>query len=314
MSRSGLHAGPGKAEKALTHFFVWAPFLVAIWGVFYWWNRGIDATSLSLFIVFVFVSGFGVTAGFHRLFTHASYKTYRWTQITLAICGSMSGQNSFFRWVADHSVHHQYSDQIGDPHSPHLHGDGWNGFWLGFYHAHMGWFSQPRHSKEDQYTKHLSRDPALVFVNKYFVLWFVLGLLLPGLIGGLISWSWKGALFGFLWGGMIRLFIVYHITWSINSICHIWGIRRFDTDDHSVNNPILAIIGFGEGNHNNHHAIQNSARHGISWWEIDPTWYLIWTLAQLRLVWDVKVPRFDSEGKPHIETIFKRKEKIVATQ
>lgn len=192
------------------------------------------------------ITGLGVTAGFHRLFTHGLYKTVKLVRYGLAIAGSMAAQNSLFRWVADHRDHHKHSDEEGDPHSPHHHGRGAWGMIRGFFHAHCGWFSRPRNSKKDTVTD-LARDRWLVVINRLYPLWVFLGLVLPGVIWGVITMSWWGGLLGFVWGGVIRLFFVYHVTWSINSICHIWGSRPFTTNDHSRNNSFFGFFGFGEG-------------------------------------------------------------------
>lgn len=305
-----------KRVKIATLIFALGPTPVFVWGVYQFWGEGVDFVSLSLFVTFCLITEFGVTAGFHRLFTHRSYETSMWVQVVLAIMGSMAAQNSFFQWVADHRIHHQHSDQEGDPHSPHHSGKGLRGFIRGFYHAHMGWLFETRYNPEvvQRNTVLINNKPALIFVNKLFPLWVALGLLVPALIGGVVSLSWKGALLGFLWGGVIRLFWVYHVTWSVNSVCHLFGRRRFkDTEDFSTNNPLVALLSLGEGWHNNHHGIQRSARHGMTWWELDPTWWMLLVLGHLGLVWNMQEPKFTNANgsEYHMFTRFPKKEVIV---
>ena len=276
-------------QKVLTLVFVWMPPVVLLWCILRGWSSYVDRLSIVLFVIFTAVSGFGVTIGFHRHFTHGSFKTYSFIRYIFVVLGSFAVQKNPLEWVAFHRVHHQHSDQVGDPHSPHTHGGGWWGSVRGFYHAHMGWFSKKLPNQE-HYIKDLLKDRGLVLMSNLFLVWVAVGLLLPGVIAFLVTGSVRSAVLGFVWGGVIRLGFVYHLTWSVNSICHIWGTRRFNTKDESRNNWILGPIGCGEGWHNNHHAIQTSARHGLVWYELDPSWWIIRFMKSLRLVWDVRVP------------------------
>ena len=273
-------------------FFVVAPFIALVLAIWIAWGRGVYVLDIGQLIFWHFVTGAGVTVGFHRLFTHASFKTRRPVKALLGILGSMTVQGSLFKWCAVHMQHHSYSDQEGDPHSPHAYGEGFWAVCRGFWHAHVGWlFSLEMPSSEvERLTKRLRADSLLVWIDRLFLLWILLGLLLPALIGGLVTGSLEGAFRGFLWGGLIRVGTVHHVTWSINSVCHIWGRRDFETGDESRNNVIFGLLGWGEGWHNGHHAFLRSAKHGLLRWQLDPTWWMIKTLSWLKLAWDIKLP------------------------
>jgi stearoyl-CoA desaturase (delta-9 desaturase) len=202
----------------------------------------------------------------------------------------MSVEGPLFTWCAVHRLHHQHSDKPDDPHSPHLHGGGVRGFLKGLWHAHMGWLFKPDAAGVSRYIPDLLSDRLLKTISALFPLWVTIGLLLPALIGGLATLSWTGALLGFIWGGLARVFLVHHVTWSINSVCHIWGRQPFRSHDESRNNPVIGILALGEGWHNNHHAFPTSARHGLRWWEIDVSYWTIRLLSLLRLAWRVRVP------------------------
>jgi stearoyl-CoA desaturase (delta-9 desaturase) len=202
----------------------------------------------------------------------------------------MAVQGPVINWVADHRKHHAHTDQEGDPHSPHVgHGSGVMGVLRGLYHAHVGWlWEEHGQAARRQYAPDLMDDPGMRWINRQFVPIVGLSLLLPMFAGFLLSGlTLKGALTGLLWGGFVRIFAVHHVTWSINSICHFFGKRRFDTEDHSTNVFWLALPSLGEAWHHNHHAFPRSARQGMRWYELDPSWAVIWTLEKLGLVWNV---------------------------
>ena len=279
-------------RRRLTITVLAVPFvalLVAI--VMLCWN-GFDRetlVALGLFVLFYFIAGLGVTAGFHRLFTHKSYETKTWVKVLLTIAGSMSLQGMMIAWCKDHNVHHEFSDVAGkDRHTPHGHAN----YWVGFWYSHFGWLLLDSSEEDNQkHIKRLEGNPWIMWADRNFLYWVILGFILPGLMGGLITLSWKGAWLGFLWGGLVRLCVLQHITWCINSVCHIWGEQPFESDDESRNNVWLAFVSFlGEAWHNNHHAFEWSARHGLEWWQIDGTWCLIKFLGWSRLVWNIKVP------------------------
>jgi stearoyl-CoA desaturase (delta-9 desaturase) len=242
-----------------------------------------------IFGVLYVLTGLGVTVGFHRLFTHRSFKTGPVVRGVLAILGSAAIEGPVISWVADHRKHHAFSDLPGDPHSPHVdHGSGWRGTLRGLAHAHIGWlFVHDQRGARDRYAPDLLADPVMRFVDRWFFVWAVGGMAVAFGLGGLIGGTWQAALSALLWGGAVRLLLLHHVTYSINSICHVFGRRRFATTDESRNVFWLSLITFGESWHNNHHAFPTSARHGMGRWEIDPSALVIRALARLGLAWDV---------------------------
>lgn len=257
------------------------------------WNNGFDWVQLGLMTSMYMATGLGVTIGYHRFFTHRSFETSRVVQGILAILGSMSVEGPVIRWTAFHRRHHQHSDCDEDPHTPHLHGSGFLNMTRGFFRAHVGWMFEPTSKKLMSYVPDLHKDKFTRTMSMLFPLWVLLGLLIPAVLGGVLTLSWSGAMLGFLWGGLVRVFLVHHVTWSINSVCHIWGTRPFRSHDLSRNNAIFGFLGFGEGWHNNHHAFPTSARHGLRWWEFDMSYIIIWMMARVGLAWNVRVPGSD---------------------
>jgi stearoyl-CoA desaturase (delta-9 desaturase) len=232
----------------------------------------------------------GITVGFHRLFVHRSFETNSVVQFVLAVLGSMAAQGPLLDWAANHRRHHQHSDKPGDPHSPHQRGQGFFGLVSGMWHAHLGWLFVAAPKDLHHYVKDLLQYSLLRVVSPLFVLWLALGLLIPAALGGLLTGTWVGVWTGLIWGGLIRIFLVHHVTWSVNSVCHLWGFRPFRSADQSRNNFVFGVLAFGEGFHNTHHAFPTSARHGLRWWEIDISYLVIRSLALLGLAWNVKVP------------------------
>ena len=270
--------------KVLNAIAVIVPFLGLVLGIVFLWGHGFSWVELGLFLGMYIVTGVGITVGYHRLFTHRAFETSRVMQFILAVLGSMAVQGPLMQWVAMHRRHHQHSDQDGDPHSPHLHGGGFLDLVRGAWHAHVGWVFKPDPADLAHYNRDLRQSRTL------FPLWVALGLLIPAVLGGVLTGSWMGALFGLIWGGLARIFLVHHITWSVNSVCHIWGRRPYASGDHSRNNFLFGILALGEGWHNNHHAFPTSARHGLRWWQFDLSYCVIRGMALLGLVWKVKVP------------------------
>jgi stearoyl-CoA desaturase (delta-9 desaturase) len=279
-----------RSERAVTLAVVVSPFLGLVAAVALLWGWGFGWVELGLLVGMYALSGLGITVGFHRLFTHRSFQTYRPVQFLLAALGAMAVQAPLLRWVAVHRRHHQHSDREGDPHSPHHHGRGVLGMLRGAWHAHLGWVFQPGPADLDRYIPDLRACRVARSANALFPLWVFIGLLLPAVLGGLLTWSWAGALLGVLWGGLVRIFLVHHVTWSVNSVCHLWGGRPFATEDGSRNNLLFGILALGEGWHNNHHAFPTSARHGLRWWQLDPSYWVIRGLALVGLAWNVRVP------------------------
>ncbi|MEL6329376.1 MAG: acyl-CoA desaturase [Planctomycetota bacterium] len=258
--------------------------ITLLWGIAFSW------VHLVVMGVMYLITMLGVTVGYHRLFTHKSFKTPKLVEAAFAVMGSMAVQGSVIDWVADHRRHHQHSDEEGDPHSPHTHGGGIWGTIRGMFHAHMGWFFRKAPDGHGNYVPDLKSRRLIRWLDRLFPLWVVAGMLIPALLGGLLTLSWSGALLGFIWGGLVRIFFVHHITWSINSVCHIWGTKPFKSHDESRNNAIFGFLAFGEGWHNNHHAFPASARHGLRWWELDISWLVILAMSKVGLASDVRVP------------------------
>jgi len=264
--------------------------MVMLWGVAFNW------TYLVLLVTMYLLTGLGITVGYHRLFTHRSFETNRVCTWIFAVLGSMAMEGPVLRWTAMHRLHHQHSDKELDPHSPHAHHHdeegtgGVLGMLKGLWHAHMGWlfYADPPNFK--RYVPDLEQDRVVSSVSRQFFLWVIVGMAIPAAIGGIVTGTWMGVLLGFLWGGPARIFLVHHITWSINSVCHVWGARPFRSHDHSRNNVLFGILGFGEGWHNNHHAFPTSARHGLAWWQLDTSYMLIKAMSYLGLAREIRVP------------------------
>jgi stearoyl-CoA desaturase (delta-9 desaturase) len=283
-----------KLERRITVVAVVLPFLGFIAAIALTWGGLVHWRELTIMAAMYLFTGFGVTIGFHRLFTHRSFVAPVPVRAMFAIAGSMSLQGSLITWVADHRKHHTFADEDGDPHSPHLHNEeGIKGIVHGLWHSHTGWlFDMREKASKSRYARDLRDDPVLRYIDKTFLVWVALGLLIPFLAGFALSgWEITAGLTALLWGGLVRIFLQHHATWSVNSICHMYGTQPFEVDDQSRNNWLVALVSLGEGWHHNHHAFPTSARHGLRKIEIDPSYYLIKTMAKLRLVREVKVPR-----------------------
>lgn len=266
------------------------PFIGLIVAIWLLWGIAFSWVYLVLLFVMYLISGLGITVGYHRFFTHKSFETPRFMQALLAIAGSMALEGSVLKWAAVHRSHHQHSDDDHDPHSPHTHGAGvWNAI-RGMWHAHMGWLFRSHSISLQKYVVDLRRDRLITTMSALFPLWVLLGLLIPAVLGGLMTWSWTGVLLGFIWGGLVRIFLVHHVTWSINSVCHIWGSRPFNSHDESRNNFVFGVLGLGEGWHNNHHAFPTSARHGLRWWQLDISYLTILAMSRVGLASKIRVP------------------------
>jgi stearoyl-CoA desaturase (Delta-9 desaturase) len=277
------------ADRIITGLVTAIPFLllgVAAWQV---WDQALHWRDLAILAVVYLATGFGITIGFHRLLTHRSFKTSAAVRGILAALGSAAIEGPVISWVADHRKHHCFADEEGDPHSPHVgHGGGWRGTLRGLFHAHLGWlFIHTQRGSKQRFAPDLLKDPVVSFVDRTFVLWAVIGLAIPFGLGYLIGGTLVAALTALLWGGAVRVFLLHHFTYSINSLCHVFGRRRFSTTDESRNLFWLALPTMGEAWHNNHHAFPTSAVHGLGRWELDPSAGVIWTLERLGLAWDV---------------------------
>jgi len=254
------------------------------------WNRAIGPLELGLLVGLYMLTALGVTLGYHRMFTHRAFESSRTFRAIVAILGSMAVQGSVITWVADHRKHHTFTDQEGDPHSPHLAGPGFWGGVKGLWHAHVGWlFESVGTADRQRFASDLLRDGVIRVVDKLFFLWVGLSFALPFALGWIVGGGLGAALTALLWGGFVRVFLLHHVTWSINSVCHFFGRKRFDIEDESRNVFWLAPLSMGESWHHNHHAFPTSAFHGLSRWErvADPTGLLIWLLEKLGIIWNV---------------------------
>jgi stearoyl-CoA desaturase (Delta-9 desaturase) len=270
------------------------PFAGLVAGIALMWGRGSSLFYIALMASMYVITVLGITVGFHRLFTHRSFETSKFMTAVLAIMGSMAVEGPLLKWVAMHRRHHQHSDDHDDPHSPHFHGDGVIGTLKGLWHAHLGWMFLADPKDLPRYVADLRKERYLKIISDLFPFWVALGMAIPAVIAGLVTMSWMGALLGFLWGGLARVFIVHHVTWSINSVCHVWGQRPFESHDESRNNVIFGVLGLGEGWHNNHHAFPTSARHGLKWWQLDVSYIVIKCLQWVGLAWRVRTPTPDA--------------------
>jgi stearoyl-CoA desaturase (delta-9 desaturase) len=253
------------------------------------WDRMVGFTELGILAVGYLVTGVGVTVGFHRLFTHRSFQTFRVVRYTFAVLGEMAVEGDVLAWAADHRKHHRFSDREGDPHSPHVgFGDGAVAELRGLWHAHTGWlFSAAGRADRDKYAKDLVADRGLRLIARLFLPVVIASLVIPALAGWLLIGGVYGFVAGLVWGGAVRILLLHHVTFSINSICHFWGRRRFASSDESRNVWWLSWLSFGESWHNNHHAFPSSAFHGLRAREVDPGGWLIWLLERLGLAWHV---------------------------
>ncbi|MBO0777856.1 MAG: acyl-CoA desaturase [Ktedonobacteraceae bacterium] len=254
--------------KATVLVAVIGPLIATIYAISLLWQRAVSWPDIVLLLSMYTVTALGVTMGFHRMLTHRSFRPHPIVKFILLVFGSMALEGPAIEWAATHIKHHSLADREGDPHSPVE----------GFFHAHIGWMFKDRMADPNVYCRNLVKDPMIVFVSRTFFLWTALSLLIPFAIGG---WT------GLLWGGLVRIFLTHHVTWSVNSICHTFGRRDFETIDQSRNEWIVGLLAFGEGWHNNHHAFPRSAFHGLRWWQFDLSGYVIWLLERVGLVREV---------------------------
>jgi stearoyl-CoA desaturase (delta-9 desaturase) len=279
-----------RLERRVNVAAVIVPFAGVVLAAILLWNSFLGVRDLLIFAGMYLLSAVGITVGFHRLLTHRAFQTHSWIRHLLAILGSMSLQGPVIDWVADHRKHHTFTDEEGDPHSPHAgHGAGLHGMLGGLWHAHVGWlFESHGQASSRRFAPDLLEDSTMRRINRSFPGIALLTLALPFLLGFTLSGgSLRAALTALLWGGLVRIFLVHHVTWSINSICHFFGTRRFATEDQSTNVFWLALPSLGEAWHHNHHAFPRSAFHGLRWYELDPSGWLILAMARVGLAWDV---------------------------
>jgi stearoyl-CoA desaturase (Delta-9 desaturase) len=278
-----------RTEKVANLSAVVLPFLATLAAIVLLWNRFVSVADLVIAAVMYLATAIGITVGFHRLLTHRSFQTSKPLEYTFAVLGSMAVQGPVIAWVADHRKHHAHTDSEGDPHSPHVgHSTGLCGVAEGLWHAHAGWLMSTQGRADwKRYAADLNEDPGMRLVARQFVPLVLLTLLLPALAGYIATGTLAGAATGLLWGGLVRIFFVHHVTWSVNSVCHYFGTRRFSTDDRSTNVFWLALPSLGESWHHNHHAFPRSAVHGLQRWEVDPSALIIAALERVGLAWNV---------------------------
>ena len=279
-----------RLDRFLVGLFVAVPLLAVLAAIPLAWGWGLGWHDIVIAFVFYVVTGMGITMGFHRHFTHSSFKAARPLRVSLAIAGSLAIEGPVLVWVADHRRHHKYSDKEGDPHSPWRFGNDWKALTKGFLYAHMGWMFNPNRTSQQKFCPDLLADPPIRRVSSTFPLWVAVSLLAPALIGGLWSMSLAGALTAFFWASLVRICLLHHVTWSINSVCHTFGNEDFDVRDKSRNVAWLAIPSFGESWHNLHHSDPTCARHGALEGQIDISARAIWIAEKLGWAWDVRWP------------------------
>lgn len=271
--------------------FVVIPLLAVVAAIPVAWGGWLTWLDVILLLSFYALTAIGITIGYHRYFTHGSFKAGRTTKILLALAGSMALQGSVRQWVADHRKHHKYSDEIGDPHSPWRFGSSPRAVAKGLYFAHVGWLFDEQQSTIEKWAPDIKADKDLEAISRWFPAIVLTSLLLPAVLGGLITWSWMGALTAFFWAGLLRIAFVHHITWSINSICHVFGTRPFNSRDMSSNVWWLSLPSFGESWHSLHHAEPTSARHGVLKGQIDLSAVMIRAMERTHLAYDVRWPK-----------------------
>ena len=279
-----------RKEQAALALFIVVPFLAVLATIPVAWGGWLSWTDLAIMAAMYWITGHGITVGFHRLFTHKAFKPNRFVKNLLAMLGSMAIQGPVVRWVADHRKHHKFSDRDGDPHSPWKYGTSVGALWKGFWHAHMMWLFDTEQTPQRKYAPDLMKDRDLVRISRHFWAFVAVSLLLPPALGGLLTWSWQGALTAFFWGSLVRIALLHHVTWSINSICHTVGDRPFVSRDKSANVWWLAIPSMGESWHNLHHADPTCARHGVMRGQLDTSARVIWALEKAGWVHDVRWP------------------------
>ncbi|MEU8791205.1 fatty acid desaturase [Streptomyces sp. NPDC048643] len=287
----------GSLEQLTLLLFIAVPFVALLAAVPLTWGWGVSWLDLGLLVFFYYLGCHGVTIGYHRYFTHGSFKAKQPLRIAIAIAGSMAVEGPVVRWVADHRKHHRFSDAEGDPHSPWKYGETVPALLKGLWWAHIGWMFDEERTPQEKYAPDLVKDPVIRAISRQFLFWTLLSLALPALIGGLVTMSWWGAFTGFFWGSLVRVALLHHVTWSINSICHAVGKRPFKSRDRSGNVWWLAVLSCGESWHNLHHADPTSARHGVDRGQIDSSARIIRWCEQLGWAYDVRWPsrsRLDS--------------------
>jgi stearoyl-CoA desaturase (delta-9 desaturase) len=279
-----------RMQRRIAAVVVVLPFLGTLFAIYQVFAWGVGPLELGILALMYTLCTLGANVGLHRHFAHRSFSAYRPVRVGLAILGAMASQGPLVTWVAAHRRHHAYSDRPGDPHSPNLHGRGWRGMLAGLWHAHYGWMFAAETTDWGRFARDVLQDRTLFKIHQTYFLWVFLGLALPAALGGVLAGTWLGAADGLLWGGLVRMFLVNNGSWAVGSVCHVFGTRPFNNRDHSANNYWVAVLTFGEGLQNNHHAFPSSAAHAVAWWQPDASMWFIRLLQGLGLAWDVKLP------------------------
>jgi stearoyl-CoA desaturase (Delta-9 desaturase) len=289
---------PDRRQNAGTVVITVLPFVGLLAAVTMSWNAAVGLTDLMLFLGLYVICGFGITIGYHRMLTHRAFEAIAPLKAALLVAGSLAIQGAAIDWAVDHRTHHAFSDKEGDPHSPHhgFSGSVW-GRLQGLGHAHVGWLFDHNRIDQERYAKDLLQDRMVVTISRLFPLWIVLSFAIPFALGGAVTRTWTGAFTGLVWGGLVRLFFNHHVTWSVNSICHVFGRRPFAASDRSTNNWLLALPSFGEAWHHNHHVFPTSAFHGLGWRQVDLSGMVIAAWEKLGLVRNVRRPSAEQIGR-----------------
>lgn len=284
-------AADSRVERAFALLTVSVPLVGVCIAVAMLWHQAIGPVELALLVSMYFLTALGLSLGFHRHFSHQSFKAVPAVRTVLGVLGSMAAEGPVIFWVATHRRHHRFSDQPGDPHSPNLHADDIVGMLRGLWHAHVGWLFDHQVTDPGRWAPDLLRDRLTFRISRQYLLWVVVGLAIPAAIGGVARGNLYGAWLGLIWGGLVRMFVAHHTTWATNSLTHMFGTRPYATRDNSRNNLLIALLTLGDGWHNNHHAFPASAAHGLRWWQIDINRWILALLESLGLAWEIrKVP------------------------
>jgi stearoyl-CoA desaturase (delta-9 desaturase) len=285
-----VEATQSTTELVVLWIFVVAPFVALLAAIPLAWGWGLSTLDVTMAVVGYLIAVAGVTVGFHRHLTHGSFKARRPLRIALAVAGSLAVEGAPTKWVADHRRHHAFADREGDPHSPWRYGTGVGALAKGLLYAHCGWLLNREITNKSRFAPDLLADRGIRVVDRLFLPLTALSLLAPAIIGGLVTGTWVGAVTGFFWAGVVRMALLHHVTWSVNSICHVVGERPFASKDKATNFWPLAILSFGESWHNSHHADPTVARHGVLRGQIDPGARLIWLFEKAGWARDVRWP------------------------
>lgn len=287
----------GLTMRIIIGAFVVIPLIAVAFALPIAWGGWLSWLDITLASGLWLLTAGGITIGYHRYFTHGSFKANRTVKIILAVFGSLAIEGSLDQWVADHRKHHKFSDEVGDPHSPWRFGTSKKAIGKGLLYSHVGWLFDDDNTGIDKYAPDIAADKDLNWISKHFSVFVISSLLLPAVLGGLITWSWMGALTAFFWAGLVRVAFVHHVTWSINSICHVFGNRPFTSRDLSSNVAWLAIPSLGESWHNLHHVDPTAARHGVMKGQIDISASLIKGMEKTGLATDVRWPKAERLAK-----------------